>query len=247
MSLKLLLWFCLMTTPAVVVAQGPLRASKAAATLTGKVTDSVSDSPLIGAGVTVRGGDLNIIKSALTEPPSGTYEIGGLTAGQKYWVMFCHENFDPVLVLIIAPSKADRQLTRHKADPAYWNAKAGMVYADLNTGPTDRKHFEKTWQEFQESTASAEGKAYVARDLKNRLQAKPDLWEHDSLFRAYADADPKKLDEAERSIWSTTNEPVVSGLDRKLVEDIWASKAKVQPLLGDNRHPSSDPCLNPYH
>src|SRR5207249_4536577 len=124
----------------------------------------------------------------------------------------------------------------------YWNTKTQNLIA---AGRVDQKSFGKTWTEFEGSAVSPEGKAYVAHNLM-KLGAKPELWDSNLLrngknFVAYAKADPKTLNAAERSIWLNTNDPVVSSLDPIILADLRTKKAEWQPVLIGKQSPL-DPC-----
>jgi len=214
------------------------------ATITGTVTDSVGNSPLVGAGITIlNDGDFAFVASTLTEP-TGKFEIGGLIAGKEYWVEFCHDDFSPAFANVTVPKMVEKKLTRRTAKPDYWQAKAQFLVG----GQSDQKSFQKSWEDFEASGVSSEGKTYVARDLK-KLGANPDVWDsnmkgHATHLMAYASADPSILSQAERAIWLNKSDPVIGKLDPIIVADIQASKAKWQPVY--SKRSSSDPCSIPY-
>jgi len=248
MKIPAIVWICVALVLVSGHLQRPVSQSKGNATLEGTISDSVGGSPLVGAGVTVRTeSDLVFVKSTLTEAPRGTYEINNLTAGKKYWVSFCKEGYVAQYASVTVPTKMDTKLTLRRADKVYWIGKTHDFIAVLNdTGQADQERFKKTWQEFQTSAVSAEGKAYVARDLKNQLRDKPGLWADVKPFTAYADADPGKLEQAERAIWLNNNDPIVFSVDPVILVDMRTGKEVVARIRGDKQPSPADPCSNPY-
>jgi Carboxypeptidase regulatory-like domain len=231
---------CLFTALSPLLAQPAGPRTPATAKLYGTVTDSVLNSFLIGAGVALRDANFAFIKGTITEP-DGTYNIDGLTTGRKYWVTFCQQNYDPVSSEVIMPSRVDQKLNMHDADRTYWNRKAEILFSSPDA--SSEAVFATTWGSFQTSAVSAEGKGYVAQAVQQKFKDSPRLWTNLKDFSSYAAADPSTLNVVEQSIWSNkSTDPKIFEVNRGIIEDIRARKARLSPNLS-NRQPSpADPC-----
>jgi hypothetical protein len=251
MRLKTIILLCVIAGPIATFAQYPANLNKNSAKLTGVVTDGSpltgAAVPLVGAGVAVYegAGHFAFITGTLSEAPGGSYEIDGLTSGREYFVMFCKEKYVPQSAFVKVPTTpVSKKLIRRNQDTAQWNAVAADFVNYKVTGPADQKAFEKSWDQFLTSGVSAEGKAYVAHDVKDKLSGKPELWNNVKPFTMYADADPTKLNEAERAIWLNTDDPVVISLDPIILQDIRKGKAKVLPTVAWKQLSPENPCSN---
>ena len=198
--------------------------------------------PLAGAGVEVyRVKDSQYIDGTTTEG-NGTYELRGLIASETYSVTYCKAWYSPGIVVTV-PKKVDQTLTQEGL--VYWNSKKNDVLtAFYAAGRSDQVAFGKTWETFEMSPISAEGKAYVAHELT--VDLKPELWGNMESFKAYADADPAKLDKAEHSIWLNTGDPVIYSLNPMIVKDMRVGWSKIQPVSSSQERPSSRPCTRAF-
>ncbi len=226
------------------VAQQPAKGGKTGAKVNGIITMFGGDSPVVGAGVTILNkSDYRFVTSTITEP-DGKYEVGELTSGTGYFVKFCHDKFTPVFAEVTAPTTKNMTLNPRTETLVYWGKKADSLTAGK---AVNHVSFGGTWEHlFDDSPVSPEGKAQVARVLKER-GAKPELWGKDrqiisALFVAYSKADPMTLNTVEQALWS--NETVSPGLDPLIIADIQAQRTMWQPVL--RKQSPSDPCGDPY-
>jgi hypothetical protein len=208
-------------------------------TLSGKVTDLVLGTPLPSAGIAIRGENLKLVKAIITDD-DGTYAITGLVSGRTYWATYCSDGYSPALVSFSLPANGDRQLTKTKANKLYWQKTALIKFSGKEGQVASRNDFDNAWSNLETSPISASGKAHVAHEVRDQLKGKPEVWNTNELFKAYADADPNRLDKAEASIWANRPDDV-SGLNSSIVHDIRSSKAKFQPMMDVEKFPA-DPC-----
>jgi hypothetical protein len=200
-------------------------------TLAGKVTDSVLNDPLAGAGVFILDSGfagpaalfisdgLKTIRSSITNE-NGTYSIAGLQSNfpVQYWAEYCHDDYIPILVPMAFPMNGDQKLTRRKADVSYWKKKADQDFVfSANETASD---FDKQWIEFENSMVSASGKAWVARSVEDRLTHQPQVWQSNHVFLAYASANPETLESAEEAIRANKTDSSTAAVDPKIIQNM---------------------------
>ena len=234
---------CIVLTAGDTAAQKPPSPNKTSAKLTGTVTGS-GGGPVLGAGIKIEDHGNRLITSTLSGP-DGEYEIDGLVEGYTYNALFCAKGYQPTVDIIKPTTKTDIKLSPLN-DPKFFKAEAETFIKDFQgTKKTDDPEtFATKWGEFEASGPSAQGKTYIAKEIKKDLN-QPKLWANIQSFTAYANADPEKVDSADRSVWINASDPAVAALNPVIVQDMLSNKIKLQPLIDGARLSPRDPCSNP--
>ena len=173
--------------------------------LTGTVSDAVTQTPIAGADVALRGSSRKLLTKIVTGS-DGKYKASGFKPGDKVAIYYQHGGYLPrpagPVIVILATKKnvKDLQLMQDSKQAAYWLRWAKQAKSSVDSQTDDAKQryalYNQSWSSLDILGFSSFSQALAARQI---AEATPEAT-HSRQLMSFASVDLDILEQADPTI-----------------------------------------------